>query len=617
MIQGRVNDASDADLLRALLERLGGVDGLQEHLFDMKNGIGNTSQGGVALGVDEDSAGYCYLRFFDPIDMADAKRMGPYPTIAEIRRFSNGRSDPFGSRAVTVSIWNGRQGRVAHVAYNSGLKGLRPVQALSALARDVRVGGLPDGVSEDFPSDWIPAKRAVYQTWDYTMGLGKRNLNILDWLGPDPLPDSDSKLYEPISSTYSRVKWVVRASPVGPSTAKVDVIDNDGLVKTVKYWESLVGPWGHYQNYLVRGEKVFVEAHVWRPARVTTTPGAPAPTPPTRDKDRDELFASRLGARKNGLEVHVVDCSVEHKGFGTCYMRMFKEDYKERARVLGKFPTVTDILAFLMAVHVKDEVSGEDMICDNLSIVKSGVGLYHVEDGEMEAGAFLEVLFDLPRLARVGATQGEAVKLNEFENVALPASLTLRPKNAGMVINVPFAVKLSMDKPQLYWDLTAGKKLGSLTAYFESVELVSLKLKATVHKGDADTLLNVAVDTANQPFKTEMDWVAASHTMHVSGNVNGATTGELILEGNHGFGSQLQGLSVGNATPIVQAYLETAVVANALIKAVLTVRVSGTGNPTAIILPARDATLSRGARLGDESDDDDAPALANHSLKRR
>jgi len=159
--------------------------------------------------------------------------------------------------------------------------------------------------------------------------------------------------------------------------------------------------------------------------------------------------------------------------------------------------------------------------------------------------------------------------------------------------------------------------LGGLMSYFESVQLVSLKLKATVHKGDADTLLSVAADTTNSPFKSEMDWVAAAHTMHVSGNVNGATTGELVLEGNHGFGTQLQGVSVGNATPIIQAYLETSVVANVLLKAVLTVRVGGTGNPTAIILPARESSMNKGLGLVEDSDEEGDPCITNYVAKRR
>lgn len=570
---------------------------------------------------DEDSDGYCYLRFFDPIDRIDAISLGAYPTVAEVRRFTNSRSDPFGSRNVIITVFNGQTGRVAHVSYNSGTKGLRPVQALSALARDLRIGGLPDGVSETFPPDWIPAKRVVYQTWDYIVDGSRRNLNVLDWLGPNPVPDADSHLYEPISSTYTRVKWVVRASPVGPITSKVDVIDSEGQVKTVRSWESLVGPWGHYQNYAVRGDKVFVEAHVWRPAKITTTPGAPAPTPPARGGDKEELFtfahSDGKGAIGYDVKVQMTDGFVQDAGSGKCYLRMFKEEFRNKAAALGRFPTVGSILAFLMVEHVRAEVRGEDIIEDNLSLKMVSNGLYHVDEGEMSGGTVLEHLFGLPTTARVGATQGDAVTLNKFENVAAPASLTIQPKNAGMLINIPFAAKLTMDKPQLYWDMSAGRKLSGLMSYFESVQLVSLKVKATVHKGDADTLLSVVADTTNSPFKAEMDWVAAAHTMHLSGNVNGATTGELVLEGNHGFGTQLQGLSVGNPTPIVQAYLDTSVVANVLLKAVLTVRVGGTGNPTAIILPARESSMGGGLGVVEDSDEEEDPRMTNHIVKRR
>lgn len=619
--QNKVSDMNNSELMTSLVERFGGMSNFREALYEAVQEDHAASVSGTKTIPDEDSDGYCYLRFFDSIDRIDAISLGAYPTVAEVRRFTNSRSDPFGSRNVTITVFNGQTGRVAHVSYNSGTKGLRPVQALSALARDLRVGGLPDGVSENFPPDWIPAKRAVYQTWDYIVNGNKRNLNVLDWLGPNPVPGADSHLYEPISSTYSRVKWVVRASPVGPVTGKVDVIDSEGQVKTVRSWESLVGPWGYYQNYAVRGDKVFVEAHVWRPAKITTTPGAPAPTPPARGGDKEDLltFAHSDGKGTIGYDVKVqmTDGLVQDAGYGKCYLRMFKEEFRKKAAALGRFPTVESILAFLMVEHARAEVRGEDIIEDNLSLKMVSNGLYHVDEGEMSGGTVLEHLFDLPTTARVGATQSDAVTLNKFENVAAPASLTIQPKNAGMLINIPFAAKLTMDKPQLYWDMSAGRKLSGLMSYFESVQLVSLKVKATVHKGDADTLLSVAADTANSPFKAEMDWVAAAHTMHLSGNVNGATTGELVLEGNHGFGTQLQGLSVGNPTPIIQAYLDTSVVANVLLKAVLTVRVGGTGNPTAIILPARESSMGGGLGVVEDSDEEEDPRMTNHIVKRR
>lgn len=619
--QNVVSNMSNNELMNDLVSRFGGMSNFREALYEAVHEDDAAAVSGTKTVPDEDSDGYCYLKFFDSIDRMDAISLGAYPTVAEVRRFTNSRSDPFGSRNVTIKVLNGQTGRVAHVSYNSGTKGLRPVQALSALARDLRVGGLPDGVSETFPPDWIPAKRAVYQTWDYIVNGNRRNLNVLDWLGPNPVPGADCHLYEPISSPYSRVKWVVRASPVGPVTGKVDIIDAEGQVKTVRSWESLVGPWGHYQNYAVRGDKVFVEAHVWRPAKVTTTPGAPAPTPPARGGDKDDLLTFSHSDSRDTIgrntRVHITGCAIQGVGSGKCYLRMFKDEFRNKAASLGRFPTVNSILAFLMVEHARAGVSGEDIIQDNLSLKMVSDGLYHVDEGEMSGGAFLERLFDLPTTARVGATQGDAVTLNKFENVAAPAGLTIQPKNAGMLINIPFATKLTMDKPQLYWDMSAGKKLGGLMSYFESVQLVSLKLKATVHKGDADTLLSVAADIANVPFKSEMDWVAAAHTLHVSGNVNGATTGELVLEGNHGFGTQLQGLSVGNPTPIVQAYLETSVVANVLLKAVLTVRVGGTGNPTAIILPARESSMGRGLGVTEDSDEEEDPRKTNHIVKRR
>jgi len=184
----------------------------------------------------------------------------------------------------------------------------------------------------------------------------------------------------------------------------------------------------------------------------------------------------------------------------------------------------------------------------------------------------------------LGATMAEATRPSDIENVSSPATLTIRPKQAGMVVNIPFVAVLKAGEENLLWDITTGKKFDGLGSHFESVELVSLSVKVTVHKGDNDTLVTVAADTTDTMFSAETDWVGAAHTLLVSGNVNGATTGEMKLEGNHGFGTQLKGVSVGNATPIVQVKLETTVAAKAYIKFILTVRVAGTGHPHATVL---------------------------------
>jgi len=133
--------------------------------------------------------------------------------------------------------------------------------------------------------------------------------------------------------------------------------------------------------------------------------------------------------------------------------------------------------------------------------------------------------------------------------------------------------------------------------------LESVSIMATVHKGDGDTIFHLAADIESNPFTNDMDWVGAPHTLHVSGNSQGATTGEMVLRGKHGFGTQLRGLSVGNPTPIFQGWLETTVTASVLIKAVLSVRVSGTGNPRAVVLPARRATGHMVNALVDDDSD--------------
>lgn len=593
------------ELAEQLIERLGGPHAALEQIsVVLGNGIQITN-GGSCDEPNEATPGYCYLRLFDRIEHRDAALMGLNPTVADLRRFSNGRTDPFGSRDVVVTVQNGEFGRVAHIEYCGGRRGLRPVAALAALAKDLRVGALPDGVSEEFPPVWIPARRVAYQTWNYTMDKKQRNLDILSWLGDDPIPDSSSKGYEPISSPHTRVRWTVRASPVGPSTARVDIIDREGSVKVAKSWTSYVAPYSYYQEWSVRGSMVFVEVEVWRPAKMTTTPGAPMPTPPSQGGEHGELF------RKT-----VVGNDLRPDLAGYCYVDMVRSDMKCEAMKLGPCPTVADLWKWLCS-HADNDNS---LVEDGWIVAQTGNNLYHIVAGEGDAQQLLGSLENLPLLAHVGATQADAVRLGAEDNVAEPARLTVRPRGSYTRLVVPFAAKLDMDKPQLFWTLSGGRKLDTLLSYFESAELVSMRIKATVHKGDGDTLLSVAVDTVATPFKEEMDWIAASHTLHVSGNRNGATNGELVIEGNHGFGTQLRGVSVGNATPVVQVLLETNVAANAYIKVVLVLQVAGTGVPTAIVLPTR--AQAGGNRLNrvmeSESDEEEGnlPATANSSKRR-
>jgi hypothetical protein len=244
---------------------------------------------------------------------------------------------------------------------------------------------------------------------------------------------------------------------------------------------------------------------------------------------------------------------------------------------------------------------------DGHDLILTGPGLYHVVDGELTGLQFLDKLSGLPPGSRVGATQADAIMPSAQENISEAAQLYVRPKKPGVLISIPFAAKVVPDTPVLFWDLTAGKRLAGILAYFESAELESLSIKVTVHKGDGDTIFHLAADTVNTPFKSEMDWVGAPHTLHVSGNSQGATTGEMVLRGNHGFGVQLKGIVAGNPTPILQGWLETTVTANVLLKAVLSVRVAGTGNPRAIILPVRRATGDMVNHMDDEESDDDEP----------
>jgi len=138
-----VTQLSSEDLLRALVARLGGRHAVTEQLTMLLE-CGD----GVEFSVEDDhiteeTPGYCYLRLLDRVEHRDARTIGAYPTVAEVRRFTNGRADPFGIRGVEISVSLVRNLRVAHVRYNSGVTGLRPVSALAALSKDCQIGGYP------------------------------------------------------------------------------------------------------------------------------------------------------------------------------------------------------------------------------------------------------------------------------------------------------------------------------------------------------------------------------------------------------------------------------------------------------------------------------------------
>lgn len=608
-------DGSTEELLRKLVERLGGPHAVVEQLTA-------TLEGGVlGSGVSEDTEGYCYLRLFDPVEYRDAVSLGYCPTVAELRRFSNGRSDPFGNRNVVVTVKARGGDRIGHITFDAGTRGLRPVSALAALSKDLRVG-LPDGVSEEFPPDWVPHDKQVAQTWDYVTGDSARPLDVLQWLGDRPGWLDPS--YEPISHSTSRIRWVLRVNPLGPATATIDVIDPRGKVLSVRSWESFVAHTGYHQGWQVRGLKVFAEAYIWRAARIFTDPSAPAPTPPPSG-DHGELFChgtSFVGIDerpsvwgRGKVEVHTIP-KVDTGTPGYCYGNAF-QDSCAAILALGAFPRAKDVLdyhrrrgkfAHLSSAKANHAKRAWLQIGDLGS--EGEVVVHHVADADSFGSVdFWTTIVNLEDYDRLGATQSSTVGPGDLENVSSAPVLALRPREQGLVINVPFVAIMELNKEVLLWDIKESRKLGIVMSYFESVEMVSMKLKATVHKGDNSTMLTVVADTYSTALTLEHDWVGAAHTLLVAGNVNGATTGELVLEGNHGFGIQLKGVSVSAPTPVIQAKLETGVAAKAYIKVMLALRVSGTGLPKALMLPTKAAKAvanGRPVRPGDAESEEES-----------
>lgn len=583
--------ASNEEMLMELVSRLGGEHSVVEQLTAV---LGSSAgPAGVLPGEDED--GYCYLKLFDSVEHRDAIEMGPRPTVAEVRRFSNGRADPFGLRTVTILVKRDSLGRLAHVSYNGGKDGLRPVEALASLSKDCRVGGLPDGVTEDFPASWIPAKLDAVQTWDYIRkGQTTRALDLLEWVGNEP-PWAD-KSYEPISASTSRVRWTVRADPLGPATGTVDIIDPAGKVVSVRAWTSYVAHTGYHQAWKVRGNKVFAQATIWRAARVLSDPTSPAPQPTPGPGHGDLLVRATVGVKGHAPKAKAVRVipTVTSDTPGFCYGKAFADE-ADAIWTLGAYPRVADVLRYYDTVVSRAESHGSGRGLFNKcrltggTFQHNGKPVHHAVLGGDDGINFWTSLFGLDGDDLIGATQADVVHAGSLENIASAPTLTVKPRGGGTLMSVPFVAVLRMGQEVLYWDVSAGKKFASLSSYFESVELVSLRAKVTVHRGDNDTLLTLVADSVEHPLSQDTDWIGAAHTLHVSGNLNGATSGELVLEGNHGFGTQLKGVNVGNPTPVIQAKLETSVSATAYLKFIVTVRVSGTGIPMAMVLPTRPA----------------------------
>lgn len=597
--------ANQEQLLREVMERLGGPHAALEQL----SAVLERGRDPAQAGVDESTPGYCYLRLFDRVEHRDAIAMGCRPTVADVRRFSNGRADPFGTRLVVVNVHKTEFGRLAHFQYSGGAQGLRPVEALAALSKDCVIGGLPDGVSEEFPPSWIPAKLQAAQTWDYLRdGETVRSLDILAWLGANPT--WLDPMYEPLTAATTKMQWNLRANPLGPPTSTIDVVDPQGRVSVVRTWTSYVAHTGYHQDFKVRGNKVFTEVLIWRAAKVLSDPRSPAPAPTPDPRHGDLLLRVQCGNGRVAANDIKVLSSANLDDQGYCYSSAFSDPH-DAAFSLGAYPTVAAVKAYARRIKMNGNEGVKKAWLVGDGFLQAGTHVHHVQDhavpGCKEFWSNLESLHDQDL---VGATQSDAVRSGRDDNVSLPATLAIRPRAAGTLLTVPFVAILGTGKEILHWNISSGKKFAMLASYFESVELVSLRAKVTVHRGDNDTMVTLVADSVDHPLSDEIDWVGAAHTLHVSGNTNGATTGELVLEGNHGFGTQLKGAAVGNPTPIIQAKLETAVVATAYIKFQLTVRVAGTGIPVAMALPTRAAKggingVPRGGRAAGSDDDDD------------
>lgn len=302
------------------------------------------------------------------------------------------------------------------------------------------------------------------------------------------------------------------------------------------------------------------------------------------------------------VNVHTIP-QVDLEAPGYCYGNAF-EDPCAAVLALGAFPRAKDVSDYLGRRGKYSHLPAASANRAKLSWLKLGdpgpkgaVVVHHVTAfSSLGSVNFWEVVDNLGDYDRLGATQSSTVGPSDMENVSSAPVLALRPRAQGLIVNVPFVAIMELNKEALLWDIKESRKLGVVMSYFESVELVSLKLKATVHKGDNSTMLTVIADTYSTALTLEHDWVGAAHTLLVAGNVNGATTGELVLEGNHGFGVQLKGVSVGASTPVIQAKLETTVAAKAYVKVMLALRVSGTGLPKALALPTKAAKTNVNGR---------------------
>jgi len=336
----------------------------------------------------------------------------------------------------------------------------------------------------------------------------------------------------------------------------------------------------------VRGYKVFAEAYIWRAAKVLSNPSAPAP-PSSAPGGHEELFTRGL------ITTKVNRYNSDAQGY--CYLKAFV-DQVSAAAALGIFPTVKEVMDYAAGLAgSKVGLNRGDSASwgTRAGFQRGHDGIHHVTDDAGFGTPFWSIVDFLPHDERLGATQPDAVV--EHEQARSSSLLTLPVRGPSMVINVPFTTRMDSRAPYFTWGLSMSNKVKSLTYYFESCEMESLTVKALLHKGDADSLLSVVAETGKLAYDNDLAWIGATHALHLSGNSTGGVSGELTLAGNHGFGTQLKGVAVGNPTPYLQAKLDATTGAVAYLRITLVIRVAGSGLPGSVAILSKAAPETNAA----------------------
>jgi hypothetical protein len=119
--------------------------------------------------------------------------------------------------------------------------------------------------------------------------------------------------------------------------------------------------------------------------------------------------------------------------------------------------------------------------------------------------------------------------------------------------------------------------VGAVTKYFESATLESARITVSVSGGSGVTAC-VGVGTGTIPAGPD-GFLALPQCVIFTGSADGLGTGEYVLPPDHSFGREIKAAALGNPDPSFFFCIDAPDSGVAMIRGVITIRVSGAGVP--------------------------------------